>query len=71
MRKKRNPQCRLDLACIAIAHEICEELSSISHWLNARPECIDRVFDDLDTGAIHHTPYTIHHTRYREKRTFR
>ncbi len=62
MRKKRNPQCRLDLACIA--HEICEELSSISHWLNARPECIDRVFDDLDTGAIHHT-------RYREKRTFR
>ena len=39
MRKKHNPQCRLDLAFIP--HEIYEELSSISHWLNARPEYID------------------------------
>lgn len=53
MRKKRNPQCRLDLACIP--HEICEELSSISRWLDASPECIDWVFEDLDTGAIHDT----------------
>lgn len=53
MRKKRNPQCRLDLA--RIPHEICDELSSISQWLDAQPECIDWVFHDLDTGASHDT----------------
>ncbi len=28
MRKKRNPQCRLDLACVP--HNICKELSGMS-----------------------------------------
>ena len=49
MRKKRNPQCRLDLACVP--HKICKELSGMSEWLDAHPESIDWVFAELDTGA--------------------
>ena len=48
MRKKRNPQCRLDLACVP--HKICKELSGMSEWLDAHPESIDWVFAELDTG---------------------
>ncbi len=31
MRMKRNPQCRLYLACAP--HDICKELSGVSEWL--------------------------------------
>ena len=53
MRKKRNPQCRLDLACVP--HKICKELSGMSEWLDAHPESIDWVFAELDTGATFDT----------------
>ena len=49
MRKKRNPQCRLNFA--VIPHPICEELSGISQWLDAHPQFIDPALDDLKTGA--------------------
>ena len=53
MRKKRNPQCRLNFA--VIPHPICEELSGISQWLDAHPQFIDLALDDLKTGARHDT----------------
>ena len=53
MRKKRNPQCRLNFA--VIPHPICEELSGISQWLDAHPQFIDLALDDLKTVARHDT----------------
>ena len=53
MRKKRNPQCRLNFA--TIPHSTCDELFSISRWLDAHPQFLDLVFDDLKTDAKNDT----------------
>lgn len=45
VRKRHNPQYRLDLACVA------DNISmSCPAWLDAKPESIDWVFAELDTG---------------------
>ena len=53
MRKKRTPQCSPDLPYRD--HAIYEEISSLSQWLDAHPQFIDWVFDDLRNEATHDT----------------
>ena len=53
MRKKRTPQCSSDLPYRD--HAIYDELCSLSQWLDAHPQIIDWVFDDLRSEATHDT----------------
>ena len=53
MRKKRNPQCSLELA--VVPHGIFEQLSAMSRWLDDHPQFLDWVMDDLDSGATKNT----------------
>lgn len=56
MRKKRNSQCSLDL--VHLPHEIHDILSGVSRWLDAHPEFVDWVYDDLRTTATQDTGRT-------------
>lgn len=53
MRKKRNPQCSLQLH--DIPHEIYTQLSRISQWLDAHPHFNDWVYDDISTDDKQNT----------------
>ena len=53
MRKKRNSQCSLDL--IHLPHEIHDILSGVSQWLDAHPQFVDWVHEDLYKGATKDT----------------
>ena len=53
MRKKRNPQFSPDLPYRD--HVIYDELCSVSQWLDAHPQFIDWVFNDLSNKATHDT----------------
>ena len=53
MRKKRTPQCSSDLPYRD--HAIYDELCSLSQWLDAHPQIINWVFDDLRSEATHDT----------------
>ena len=53
MRKKRTPKCSPNLP--HRDHAIYYELHSVSQWLDAHPQIIDWVFDDLASGATHDT----------------
>ncbi len=53
MRKKRNPQCSIEL--VAVPHEICEQLSAISQFLDDHLQFLDWVMDDLESGATKDT----------------
>lgn len=53
MRKKRNSQCSLDL--ISMPHEIHDILTGVSHWLDAHPEFVDWVYEDLRSDACQDT----------------
>ena len=48
MRKKRNPQCSMELHYVP--HEICSQLSGISQWLDAHPQFNDWIYEDLSSG---------------------
>ena len=53
MRKKRNQQCSLNF--IDAHHEIHEILSGCSQWLDAHPQFVDWVHEELRTDAVHDT----------------
>ena len=53
MRKKRNQQCSLNF--IDAHHEVHEILSGISQWLDAHPQFVDWVYEDLRTEAVQDT----------------
>ena len=53
MRKKRNQQCSLNF--IDAHHEIHEILSGCSQWLDAHPQLVDWVHEELRTDAVHDT----------------
>ena len=53
MRKKRNPQCSMELHYVP--HEICSQLSGISQWLDAHPQFNDWIYEDLSSGDKQNT----------------
>ena len=53
MRKKRNRQCSLDL--MHLPHEIHDILTGVSRWLDAHPEFIDWIYEDLRSDASQNT----------------
>lgn len=53
MRKKRSSQCRFN--SIDLLHEIHEVLFGCSQWLDAHPQFVDWVHEDLRTEAVHDT----------------
>ena len=53
MRKKRNPQCSMELHYVP--HEICSQLFGILQWLNAHPQFNDWIYDDLSSGDKQNT----------------
>ncbi len=53
MRKKRNPQCSMELHYVP--HEICSQLSGISQWLDTHPQFNDWIYEDLSSGDKQNT----------------
>ncbi|MBO9497301.1 hypothetical protein J7438_24920 [Thalassotalea sp. G20_0] len=53
MRKKRNPQCSMELHYVP--HETCSQLSGISQWLDAHPQFNDWIYEDLSSGYKQNT----------------